>query len=295
MFSLCRRVAGGCLGRDTLPVMFDAPNVPLPASSLPHDRIAEIPLETSWPGPIGRDEAWGGSTGHGVRVAVLDSGIEAGHPQVGVVTSSWRVELEPDRESVVATDAVDPAGHGTAVAGIIRSLAPDCELHSVQVLGGDTKGTGRALVAGLAWALDHGFEVINLSLATTRDAVAAALRDLADVGYFRRTLIVCSAHNVRMDSHPWRYPAVISVGSHEEQEPLRFYANPRAPVEFYARGVRVPVAWPGGTTATVTGNSFACPHISGICALILAKHPGLTPFQVKSLLHGTADNVENQV
>ena len=61
------------------------------------------------------------------------------------------------------------------------------------------------------------------------------------------------------------------------------------------RGAQVPVAWTGGATLTVTGNSFACPHVSGICALILAEHPGLTPFQVKSLLHATADNVGSKV
>ena len=68
-------------------------------------------------------------------------------------------------------------------------------------------------------------------------------------------------------------------------------ANPTPPVEFFARGVDVEVAWLGGGTIRATGNSFATPHIAGICALVLAKHPELTPFQLKSVLHLTATNV----
>jgi subtilisin family serine protease len=84
---------------------------------------------------------------------------------------------------------------------------------------------------------------------------------------------------------------VISVGSHEEDDPLAFFYNPRPPVEFFARGVDVELAWMGGGTIRATGNSFATPHMSGICALVRSKHPELTPFQLKSVLHLIADNV----
>ncbi len=76
-----------------------------------------------------------------------------------------------------------------------------------------------------------------------------------------------------VESFPWRFSSVISVGSHEENDPLVFYANPHPPVEFFARGVDVDVAWTGGTSMRATGNSFATPCISGIAALILSKHP----------------------
>jgi subtilisin family serine protease len=84
---------------------------------------------------------------------------------------------------------------------------------------------------------------------------------------------------------------VISVGSHEETDPLAFFYNPSPPVEFFARGVNVDVAWSGGRSLTVSGNSFATPHVTAICALILAKHPELTPFQLKNVLYLTATNV----
>ena len=73
-------------------------------------------------------------------------------------------------------------------------------------------------------------------------------------------------------------------------DPYALYANPRPPVEFFARGLNVEIAWLGGETITATGNSFATPHVSGLCALVLGKHPHLTPFQVKTLLHVCRDD-----
>jgi subtilisin family serine protease len=94
-----------------------------------------------------------------------------------------------------------------------------------------------------------------------------------------------------VESYPWRFSSVISVGSHEEADPFVFYANPEPPVEFFARGVGVEVAWVGGGTITATGNSFATPCISAIAALVLSKHPTLTPFQLKSVLYLISSNV----
>jgi len=72
---------------------------------------------------------------------------------------------------------------------------------------------------------------------------------------------------------------------------MTFFYNPSPPVEFFAHGVDVEVAWLGGATMRTSGNSFATPHMTGICALVMAKHPDLTPFQLKSVLHATAANV----
>jgi subtilisin family serine protease len=97
-----------------------------------------------------------------------------------------------------------------------------------------------------------------------------------------------------VESYPWRFSSVISVGSHDEADGRVFYYNPNPPVEFFARGVDVDVAWVGGGRIRSTGNSFATPHMAGICSLIISKHPGLTPFQLKSVLYLTASNVAEQ-
>src|SRR4249919_383355 len=263
-----------------------------PAWSLPAGAGAEISLPVEWPGEITRDWAWGDSTGKGVRVCILDSGVDAEHPLVGRVQHAVAVSLDANGEAVVADDTEgDLCGHGTACAGIVRALAPDCELTSVRVLGAGFTGSGDVLLAGLRWAVEQGFDVVNMSLSTAKRQFAGILHELTDRAYFRRTVLVASAHNMPVESYPWRFSSVISVGSHEEQDALTFFYNPDPPVEFFARGVDVEVAWLGGRSITVSGNSFATPHMTAICALILAKHPQLTPFQLKSVLYLTATNV----
>jgi subtilisin family serine protease len=264
----------------------------LPAWSLPKDEVERISLPMEWPERVTREWAWGDSTGKGVRVCILDSGVEAGHPSVGALESAVTITIGEDEEAVVTQDTEgDVSGHGTACAGIVRALAPECGISSVRVLGQGFKGSGNVLLAGLRHAVEEGYDLINMSLSTTKKPFAAILHELADSAYFRRTVLVASAHNMPVESYPWKFSSVISVGSHEETDPLAFFYNPSPPVEFFARGVNVDVAWSGGRSLTVSGNSFATPHVTAICALILAKHPELTPFQLKNVLYLTATNV----
>ncbi|MFE6051499.1 S8 family serine peptidase [Kitasatospora sp. NPDC056446] len=235
-----------------------------------------------------------GGTGKGVRVCVVDSGIEPDHPLVGPLQGSWAVVRDPaTRELTVRPDSAgDTCGHGTACAGIIRRTAPDCELYSVRVLGERFTGTGDMLIAGLRWAVRQGFDVINLSLSTTRTRFLEELHSIADDAFFGRTAIVASAHNTPVESYPWRFSSVISVGSHQEDDQELHLYNPTPPVEFFAPGQNVRVPWLGGTTIRTTGNSFATPYVAGLCARILSRRPLLTIFQLKSALYLTAANVQ---
>jgi subtilisin len=240
--------------------------------------------------------AWGGADGAGVRVCLLDSGVDGTHPRIGKLDGSLQVATDADGSlTVTETDPVDRAGHGTACASVITSIAPAVSLTSVRVLADSNYGSGAALLAGLSWAIDQGFDVINMSLSTTKTQFCADLRELADRAYFRRSILVASAHNMPVRSFPWLFASVISVASHDDPDPMSYYYNPSPPVEFYARGVRVNVAWPGGGKLRTTGNSFATPHITGICSLILSKHPTFTPFQLKSVLYQAAKNVTGYV
>lgn len=266
-----------------------------PAWSLPAESTDSIGLPAVWPEQPTREWAFGGSTGKGVRVCILDSGVEPDHPLVAPLASAVGMELgEDDEVRVVQDELGDVCGHGTACAGVVRALAPDCELHSVRVLGAGATGSGELILAGLQHAVEQGFDVINMSLSTTKKRFAETLHDLADGAYFRRTVLVAAAHNMPVESFPWRFSSVISVGSHEEDDPWTWYANPSPPVEFFARGIDIDVAWSGGGTIRATGNSFAAPHVAALAALILAKHPELTPPQLKSLLYLTASNTGGQ-
>jgi len=268
----------------------------LPACSLPAEAVDRIVLPEEWPGEVNREWAWGGATGAGTRVRVPDTRIEERHPRVGEVQQAVAISIEGDEVIVDEQDtAGDLCGHGTACAGVIRSLAPECELASVRVLGAGYTGSGAVLLEGLHWAIEQGYDVINMSLTTTKQKFASLLHELADSAYFRRTMLVASAHNMPVESYPWRFSSVISVGSHEGTDPFQYFYNPAPPVEFFARGVDIEVAWNGGGRLVCTGNSFATPHIAGIAALVLSKHPELTPFQLKSVLYLTATNVGGEV
>ena len=227
-----------------------------------------------------------------MKVAVIDSGIDAEHPAVGghlggyVALTDGPLGLLHDTEP-----HGDSYGHGTACAGIIRSVAPGCELYSVKVLGSRLTGRGTTFAAGLRWAIENGMDVCNVSMGTTKKIFFAALHDLADKAYFRNTVLVTAANNMPAPSFPSLYSSVVSVASHDGKDPYLFYYNPSPPVEFGAPGIDVRVAWADGGWITATGNNFAAPHISGIAAKILGKHPGLTPFQMKTVLRALSANM----
>jgi subtilisin len=241
---------------------------------------------------IDREWAWGGATGKGITVAVIDSGVEGSHPRVrGRLMESVAIEMQAGEPEVVRTEPTDLFGHGTACAGIIAGMAPEVDIVSVRVLGADLKGKGAAFAAGLEYVINRPVDVANLSLSTKSEAMFPIFHDLADAAYFRSVVLVSAVNNVMGASYPSLFSSVISVAAHSEPDPFRFYYNPKPPVEFGAWGLDVPVAWVNGGETVVTGNSFAAPHITALVALIMSKHPGLTPFEVKAILAAVADNV----
>jgi subtilisin family serine protease len=235
--------------------------------------------------------AWGGSTGAGVEVAILDSGIEANHPAVGKVQRYLTIHEEADGFIYDEQPHDDAFGHGTACAGIIRSIAPQCSLTSVKVLGPDLTGRGAMFIAGLRWVIESGAQVCNLSLSSSHAEFFGQLQQLTDSAYFKHLPLVCAPHNLPLPSYPSLFGVVLSVAASEERDPERLAYNPDPPVEFGAPGIDVEVAWRNGGTLTVTGNSFAAPHVSGLVARLLSKHPGLTVFQIKTVLRALATNV----
>ena len=243
--------------------------------------------------PIDREWAWGKSTGAGVKVAIIDSGVDGDHPAVslglaGAVAFEWNEDTE--EVDMIEGPHEDLFGHGTACAGIVKTVAPRCELYSVRVLGQNLSGKGAVFAAGLRWVIDNGINVANMSLSTSKRDFFEMFHELADEAYFKNVMLVSAINNIKAPSYPSEYSSVFSVAAHERQDPFGFDYNPYPPVEFGAPGINVRVAWKNGSSIITTGNSFAAPHIAGLVTRILGKHPGLTPFQMKTILAAIADN-----
>jgi len=121
-------------------------------------------LESATPEDIFR-----GATGRGVRVAIVDSGVDNAHPVVAAAVRGW-AEPQISEEGEVTINIAphqDVFGHGTACAGIVHKIAPEAELYSVRVLGAGLGGRARTFAEGLRWAIENGMDVVNLSLGTT--------------------------------------------------------------------------------------------------------------------------------
>ena len=241
------------------------------------------------------DDDWRSGTGRGVSVAIIDSGIDAEHPSLaGRIVDAVEARAENKRIVFDPSTSGDSAGHGTACAGIVARIAPEADLHSIKVLGAAGLGDGQAFLAGLEWAIKNRYRVINLSLGTTKPQFFAPLHDLLDRAYQAGCVVVAAANNLPHPSFPSVFSSsLISVIKSEETDPLKFGFRFGEVIELTAPGVDVRTAWPGGGHRNLTGNSFACPHIVGVIALLLGRYPTLTPFQVKSALYSVA--MENEV
>lgn len=240
------------------------------------------------------DLEWKSATGRGVTVAIIDSGIDTDHPDLtGRIVESVEARLDGKRVVFDPSTAGDSAGHGTACAGIVTSIAPDVDIYSVKVLGASGLGDGQAFLAGLEYAINKRYRIINLSLGTTKPQFFSPLHDLLDRAYQAGCVVVAAANNLPQPSFPSVFSSsLISVIKGTQTDPLNFGFRFGEVIELVAPGVNIRTAWPKGGYRNLTGNSFACPHVVGVIARLLEKHPELTPFQVKSALYAIAN--ENQ-
>lgn len=145
-----------------------------------------------------------GQTGRGVRIAVVDSGIHPNHPHIGNVEGG----VAFDEAGVAHADLVDRLGHGTAVAAAIHEKAPDAVLIPVKVFDRRLTTTGRALAAGIRWAIQQQFDIVNLSLGTTNDEHLQLLSEVVADARSAGTLIIAAAPT---PDHAWLPGALAGV------------------------------------------------------------------------------------
>ena len=244
--------------------------------------------------------AWRTSTGRGVIVAVIDSGVDGTHPDLAGQVLPGVDLVSPD-----GTDGPDPVGHGTTVAGLIAGrddddlgvvgLAPDAKILPVRVLDGENRYDDAMIVArGVRWAVDNGARVINLSLGGSGDspALAAAL----DYAFARDVVVVACTGNLATSSSPkvWypaREPGVIAVaGLERNSENLWSGSITGHQTVLTAPATALFGARPGGYWR-VQGTSFAAPLVAATAALVRARYPQMSAGDVINRLLVTAKDI----
>lgn len=212
-------------------------------------------------------------SGKNVKVGVVDSGIDASHPDIRTVAGGIGIDINIDGEVFFTDNYTDRVGHGTACAWIIREKAPAAKLYSIKILNDDLSGSGKALAEALRWAANEKIKLVNLSLGTYDETYINDLRDACNYATTRGTIIVAAINKDGCPNYPADLQNVIRVSSTECCDHYGYYYRYSQKLEFMAKGTPQKVAWVDPRYIMRSGASFACAHITGIVALALEKFP----------------------
>ncbi|WP_345733760.1 S8 family serine peptidase, partial [Cryptosporangium minutisporangium] len=246
------------------------------------------------------EQTWTATTGKTVTVAVVDTGVQASHPDLAGSVLSGVDLVRDDPKSIDGSK--DDNGHGTHVAGIIAAvannrigvagLAPGAKILPVRVLDGDGAGYDSDIADGIVRAVDRGATVVNLSIGGTE---AGATSYAVRYALSKNVVVVAAAGNEREEGNPVSYPAadagVIGVAATDWSDTDAPFSNTGDYVDVAAPGVGIWSTYRGSTYKQLSGTSMATPYVAAAAALIRAVSPDLTPAAVGSLLERTATDL----
>ena len=233
-------------------------------------------------------ELTGSSTGKGVRLAVIDSGVNTLHPGISPTVHSLIVREENHRARCHEALPVDKIGHGTACANIIRGYAPDVEIWSIRIFLERLAAPTRFLVEGIRWCVEHGMHLANISLGTTEEQDFPHLEQICWEACKNDIVLVAADHARGCVSYPAHLPSVIGVGAMKTGDGGRYVYQSSGSVQFYGRGDRQLVAWSHPQYAWKRGSSLAAAHITGRAALIKEERPDASLEEVCGVLIANA-------
>lgn len=247
---------------------------------------------------INADRTWKVSIGSGIRVAVIDTGIDLSHPDLAVNIKDGFNAINHK------ASANDDNGHGTHIAGTIAAagndigiigVAPKAELYAVKVL--DKTGAGKIsdVTEGLQWAVDNHMQVANMSLGTI--SYSRALDKAVKKAYNSGLIMVAAAGNngpgLDTVNYPAKFSEVIAISATDENNLVTSYSSRGPEIDIAAPGNNIYSTYNSGGYATFSGTSVAAPHVTGTIALKLQLNPGLSPQQVLDELKKTANYLPN--
>ena len=236
-------------------------------------------------------------TGNGVRIAVLDSGIEASHPglnglrlvdDLAFVSDGNTLHVEPGAGK-------DINGHGTGIAGIIHALAPDARIGSFRVLrmGLFDLTSKRDIIQRAAFeAIDRRYQILNCSFGCRGEKdFIMEFKDWVDEAYVKGVHITSACSNRDFADREWPayFPTVVTVDKMNIDRVDRFFYRPGSLVEFVAKGQYADLLCLDGKKKDGFGTSFAAPVATALLARLISVHPGLSPLAAKELLRLVAE------
>jgi subtilisin family serine protease len=247
-----------------------------PGKPRPSQPAQEVPWGVD---RIDADIVWSDYNGSGVKVAVLDTGIDKDHPDLKIAGGVNFVAGKIDRWD-------DKNGHGTHVAGTIAAqnndigvvgVSPGVELYAVKVLGNDGSGWVSDIAEGVYWCIENGMDVISMSFGSSYNSTTLyeALYD----AYTNGTILIAAAGNSgdgdpNTDdvTYPARYDFVIAVAATDQADSTPGWSSEGSEIDLAAPGVDILSTYKGGGYTTFSGTSMAAPHVTGTVALYIEKY-----------------------
>ena len=241
-------------------------------------------------------EAHSRARGRGIRIAILDTGIDQTHPEIsGSIVASF----DALNEGPVQADA-----HGTAITGIISArssllgVAPEARILSVRAFASDgdaaPQSTSVALAKGIEWAVANDARLLNLSFAGPDDPLLA--RVIANAARQGSTFVAAAGNGGPRAPpvYPAAYDDVIAVGATDAADRVFAQSGQGPHLAVTAPGVDVIIAAPGGRYDMSSGTSLAAAHVTGVIALLLERKPSLTPIDIRKIISRTAHKLAGQ-
>ncbi|HXS99704.1 MAG TPA: S8 family peptidase, partial [Elusimicrobiota bacterium] len=240
---------------------------------------------------VGAPQVWARTQGAGAAVAVIDTGIDASHPDLAGQVAGGVNILDPQHPD----DWKDDEGHGTHVSGTIAAngrnggvagVAPMAKLYAVKVLDKDGNGNYSDVIAGIEWAMNHGIKIANMSLGA--DEGSEPLHRAVQAALAKGMIIIAAAGNSGGPvGFPGAYPEAIAVGASDGSDHVAPFSSRGPEVAYIAPGVEILSTKMGGGYTTLSGTSMASPHISGLAALAYAEG-ATTPAALRAALDRAA-------
>ncbi len=256
-------------------------------------------------GVVKAKSAWEkGYTGKGVKVAILDTGVEYYHNDLNIIGGASFVK-DVKADGTIDNSYDDNHGHGTHVAGIIGAknnnlgtvgVAPDSKLYAVKILDGAGEGTVEGAIAGVDWSITNHMDIVNLSIGSPEGS--SAYQAIFKKAKSKGIIVVAASGNNNLKSksgvdYPARYPEVIGVAALDNYNKHAEFSSEGSQVNIAAPGVNILSTYLNGKYKYLSGTSMATPYTSGVLALYKNAYPNESSANLIKLMYEDAIDVEN--